>query len=456
MGAPAPAPSDLVEYADLLLNRDLLGASLGESLEDAQRDLAAAEDADATINQPSLTDASIPTPPAHVFPNTQFSLANNAFLSGTTFSGFVARNIYVNTPGAAGETIDLRPYAGLTTFDLVAVNDIFIEGPVTFQGVSPAGNLALVAGNQFSLTPGIAIEADAHNFLMESPATMTLNNVGVRNAAGNLTLRSGADVSIQNNSLANAAGNVAVYAVNNISVGGSQLNGDTAVLSSLSGSLELDSAIVDATGHSIFIAPTALNLNNSVINSAITTLSGTASATISNNDTIIYGATEIVISTPNKLEVTGTAAGGSALLSDPSAGTVALSSSFGSVNLSGTSVSAHYLTVNSGDGILLDATGHTITAAGAGATATFAARNLITVNNADLTSYAVVNMAANTIDLVNVAFGAGSAVTLKSLLGLLNVMNSPTAVLPGYVNFYDVTYGGAPAQNSSSIIVTKR
>ena len=81
---------------------------------------------------------------------------------------------------------------------------------------------------------------------------------------------------------------------------------------------------------------------------------------------------------------------------------------------------------------------------GSGATANLTAANLITVNNTDFTPYATVNLAANTINLSDVAFGGGSAVTLKSLLGLLNVGSS----VPGDVNFIqNVTYGGNPAQN---------
>jgi hypothetical protein len=85
--------------------------------------------------------------------------------------------------------------------------------------------------------------------------------------------------------------------------------------------------------------------------------------------------------------------------------------------------------VNSGDGILLDASGRTLTASGEGATANFTAPNLITVNNADFSSFSVVNMAANTINLFNVAFGNGT-VNLDSLLGMWN----NGSVKPGYVN----------------------
>jgi hypothetical protein len=94
------------------------------------------------------------------------------------------------------------------------------------------------------------------------------------------------------------------------------------------------------------------------------------------------------------------------LNADPNTGSVSLTSASGAVNISGTSITAHYLTLNSGDGILLDGSGHTLTAAGSGATANFTDSRVnpnasITVNNTDFSSFAVLNMAANTITLVN-------------------------------------------------------
>ncbi|HTV75758.1 MAG TPA: FecR family protein, partial [Candidatus Baltobacteraceae bacterium] len=46
---------------------------------------------DATINQPSLTDASIPTPPDHISVSTPFKLPGNGFFAGQSFRGFAAR-----------------------------------------------------------------------------------------------------------------------------------------------------------------------------------------------------------------------------------------------------------------------------------------------------------------------------------------------------------------------------
>jgi hypothetical protein len=109
-----------------------------------------------------------------------------------------------------------------------------------------------------------------------------------------------------------------------------------------------------------------------------------------------------------------------------------------------TSIQAHYLTLNSGDSILLDCSGHTLAATGAGATANFTAPNLVTVNNTDLSSYGVVNMAANTIVLKNVAFGDGSTDTLSSDNHALAANpDTDRMVIPGDVNFvHGVTYGG--------------
>jgi hypothetical protein len=110
------------------------------------------------------------------------------------------------------------------------------------------------------------------------------------------------------------------------------------------------------------------------------------------------------------------------------------------VNITDTCITAHYLTVNSGDGILLDASGRTLTASGEGATASFTAPNLITVNNADFSSFSVLNMAANTIVLVGDTLAAIS--NFGTQTGLANFSGG---VIPGEVNFFGcLTYLGAP------------
>jgi hypothetical protein len=414
--------------------------------------LGAAEGADATINQSSLTDASIPTPPFHVFTGTPFSLTGNGFFNGQTFAGFVARNIFVNTtalsisaPAVATQiesatplTVDLTPYTSLASFDLVAVNDFDIEGSVTFAGLSTSDNLSLIAGNQFSLTPGVVVEADVKNFLLSSPATLTLDDVSLYNYANNITLNSGADVSFLDNSLVYAVGALTVNANNNISAVGSHFNADSVVFTPLSGSLSLDSTTVDASGHVIVIAPVAINLDSSTINSPDVTLFGTGNATIGINNTTINASDALTAVAANDLNVTG-----STLNSDPGPGSVTLISTSGSVDITGTSITAHYLTVNSGDGILLDASGHTLTATGSGAMASFTAPNLITVNNADFSAFAVLNMAANTIVLVGDTLAAIN--NFGTQTGLVN-FSGP--VIPGELNLFNDFWQGAPVTSA--------
>ena len=125
--------------------------------------LSAAEAADAAINQPSLLDASIPTPPTHVI-TTPFALTDNTFFGGQEFSGFVARNITVNSVGQDPLQVDLSQYSQMVEFDFVALQDFSFGGSTTFKGLSSSSDLSLIAGGQFNLTPGIALRADVHNF----------------------------------------------------------------------------------------------------------------------------------------------------------------------------------------------------------------------------------------------------------------------------------------------------
>ena len=98
--------------------------------------------------------------------------------------------------------------------------------------------------------------------------------------------------------------------------------------------------------------------------------------------------------------------------------------------MNATSIQAHYLTLNSGDSILLDAAGRTLTATGSGATANFTAPNLITVNNADFSSFAMLKMASDTIALNHVTLAlisnfdtANGGVNGPELAGGLTLIN---------------------------------
>ena len=180
----------------------------------------------------------------------------------------------------------------------------------------------------------------------------------------------------------------------------------------------------------------------------------TSGSTINLDNSSIEGSGHVVLKAPTAINITGGPdiefgqPGDNDLITSASSGSVTISATPGKLTVMNTSIQAHFLALNSGDSILLDASGHTLTATGAGATANFTAPNLVTVNNANLAAYGVVNMAANTINLFNVAFGNG-LVTLKSLNGVLAPNPNTGAVsVPGDVNFlYNVTKNGSPAQN---------
>lgn len=454
--------------------------------------LAAAEAADAIIFQPSLTDASIPTPPLHVFTGTPFSVTGDSFFNGQTFSGFVARNIIISTP-----TVNLSPYASQRQFDFVAVNGLSLAASGTFSGLSSEANLSLIAGGQMSFASGISLTTEVNNFLFSSPQSLTLNAVHLFNYTGNLLLNSGDAIAIQPGCVITAGGNLAVNAANNISVvgapspfaktsAGSPFTAGNAQFSSANGSIRFTTAGLYAAGEADFTARNAITFNSCILNANSMVMNGTGNTTISLNNTPINLISapgtpgSLSISAPGGLSIVGGALG-----SDPVGGAISLASSAGSVNVFGTPVtaqtltvtagtdinfdegqaigggggefvmpgknaaaSAHYLKLNSGDGILLSPAGKILTPSESSSIATFAAANVINVNNSDLTSYATVNMAANTINLSSVAFGYGSSVTLRSLNGVLAPNpNTGAASLPGDVNFIQgVTYGGSPAQ----------
>jgi hypothetical protein len=346
---------------------------------------------DATINQPSLTDASIPTPPNHVFVNSSFKLPGNSFFAGQSFKGFAALDIFFNTPAAELDSlsVNLSPYASAPVFDFVAANDLDIEGSVVFAGFDSAANntLSLIAGNQISISPNFTVEADVADFELAAPAALTLNGVNLQNSVGNIGLTFGQDISLENNALINAQGN--------------------ATLKTTAGGIDISDSIVNGSDAVTLTAKQDVTIANSTI-----------------------AANEIV-------------------------GSVNITANSGSVSLTDTSIQAFYLTINSGDGILLDsdgtATPQTIKNPNAGPhpsaveipSLNLSAATLISANNMDFSSFDIINMAANTINLSDVNLGTGN-VTLKSLLGLLNVGSSKS----GYVNFIqNVTYNNDLAQN---------
>ena len=374
---------------------------------------------DAKINQSSLTDHSIPTPPQRIFfadrKHTilqQFILTHNPFFLGQAFEGFAGRNIFFNQAGteASALSVDLSPFNDFQEFDMVASKNMEFDGSVNFDGYTGPNSVFffLVAGGQFVIAPGVTINANLANLVMESAGAFNLNNASIVNTVGNIAMQFGNDVDLENNAYMQSWGDVHIATLGNFTMNNSSVDGSSVEFEALSPGkgMNINASTILCNAHGLFEADNDINVNDSVINAS------------------------------------------------PDSGAVTFSSANGSVNLHNDSVQTFFLTVNSGDGILLDGNGQSYISHGGNAS--FTAPNLIAVNNANLTGFSVVNMAANTINLMNVAFGAGSAVTLASLNGVLNLGSS----VPGDVNFIsNVTYGGDPAQNhvnnGGGITVTK-
>ena len=360
---------------------EVLDANTVQSAVNPQ-DVQTALNADATINQPSLTDATIPAPPNRIFLKPLFSLPNNSFFAGQKFQGFAARNIFINASSANpdGLTVNMNIYASNPEFDFVSAKDINIESPVNFNGLASNNKLSLIGGTGISISPNITVQANAGDFEMSTPGALSLNGVHIVNNIGDIGITSGSEINLENNTTIDNAGHITLTAANAVNF----VSDNT-----------IDIGVNDPTAGKVGLS----------------------------SDTTIS--------------------------TDAGAGHVMLSSQSGSVNVMNTDIQAHFLTLNSGDSILLDASGKTLTATGTGATASLAAKNVISANNLDFADYGVVNMAAHTINLINVAFGGGSSVTLQSFNGVLAPNpNTGAFSVPGDVNFIrNVTYGGNPAQN---------
>jgi hypothetical protein len=197
----------------------------------------------------------------------------------------------------------------------------------------------------------------------------------------------------------------------------------------------------------------SISLNGGSIINRTGNIGMTSGSTIDILNTGIFTPGHLALTAQNSISITWDASlytvGDNDFKTLAKDGSVTLTSNTGLLDVKNTSVQTHLLTLNSGDGILLDASGRTLIGVGQNATANFTAPNYVTVNNADFGSFGTVNMAANTINLSDVAFGAGSSVTLACENGeLAPNPNTGQASVNGDVNFIQgVTYGGNPAQN---------
>ena len=320
---------------------------------------------DAIINQPLLTSPTVPTPPTRLFLDTPFLLLGNAFFAGQPFFGFAGRYIdfSVNQPNLVFVTpnspppvlhVNLAPYAGLPEFDIVASANMDFWSSVNFDGLASSQSIlfSLVAGNIFNVASGITIRADAANFDWQSAGALTLDGVTVKNASGNTSFGLGSDFTLQTGANLQTAGNLAVRTTGGISLDHSSASANT-MLFTAHGPISLDSSTLSLNYFGVLTSDSDITLNSSVLNGDATT------------------------------------------------GTFTLTAKNGSVNLTGgTAVQASFLSVNSGDGILLDSAGQQFNLPRANLTAV----NTVNINNSDLSNVAFLNAVAKTITVINTIF----------------------------------------------------
>lgn len=388
------ADKDKVEVIDL----NTLQSTLDQTFKDPTG-FKAAINSDATINQSSIVSPLVPTPPNHIFVNPSFALRGKSFFNGQKFQGFVARNIYFNTLQMTEPlfTVDLSAYAGMSEFDIVAARYLNFGGSVTFTGLEETEGmyLMLIGGEGINIAPGSSICGGLANFEWRTPGSLMFVGGNVNNNFGNLTMRIGGDFSMSDNAFFHINNTFTLNTPKSITVADSTLGADSARLTSDKSTLSLNSAVILLTTAGEFTADQDLTLTSSLVTA------------------------------------------------DQDSGSLTFTSKKGSINVHGTSFETHFLTLDAGKDIFLDGNGCTFKGS-ASASANFTAAKLIDVKNANLTQMGTVNMAAHTVNLSDVSFAGGSTVTLKSLLGLLNVGSS----VSGKVNFIqNVTYGGNPAQN---------
>jgi hypothetical protein len=405
---------------------------------------------------------------------------------------------YVDYTGVGLETLTL-------IHDNIAARDsatFYAPGDVTIYGNQPVPNDLTAARSDISAHEGSvniasfygSVDIEDMNIRSGSTHNVDIFGISLIQAGGNANIYAqGGTVSIS------AAEDLTLYNLaidlgGDISIsGGSTIIGEDGVnittvgMLSISGNGTEEISGVTVSGNNISISDSTITAKNGDVNiedNNILALPDTGGFDLSQanhigitaGSTITANAGNVNISTDGGVDLAnstvsakgsagttgnvtvnagaGITVNGASLSGDAAAGTIALTSTAGQTTIeNGASAQAFYLNVNSSDGILIDGT------SGGGVHLSGNIMNLkgsytdsnkgITltgtpVNPVDLSSFATVNMAAHTINLSFVGFGAGSYDNFQTFYGALAANpNTGSAPQSGYLNFINgVTYAG--------------
>jgi hypothetical protein len=356
------------------------------------------------------------------------------------------------------------------------------------QGAAGTGQTLVTAtGGAVNLTSGTTISSadvttiDGGNGVSISGSSVQGTSVELTGTTGvNLTNGSSLDATFGNLDIATTAGGINLSASTLNAIAGPTI-GDSAsgdvTIGSIGGAINISNgASITAANQVDLTSDTGISISgaSNLTSSGGMFIDGDPSGastpvSITGNSTLTSGTgSNLVIQAGTALTVNG-----ATFNADPVSGSVYMSSDTGSISVQSASLNSDYidlrtfstagsvtvkntaittnnLTLNSGDGILLDCNGLPPTGTGSlpqvNLTDMGISGSSLTVNHTDFSSFATVNMTAHTINLSNVNFGGTSAVNFYSNIPMLNVGSS----VAGEVNFIsNVTYGGPghPAQN---------
>ena len=352
---------------------------------------------DARISQPSLLDPQIPTPPNRVFVDAPFLLPGNLYFTAQPFRGFVGKNVTIKPRSSSLLRVNLGDYATYREFDFVAADTLTLGGSLQFDGLAggPFSILfSLVGGRQIVVEPGANIRADVANFNWQSPGDLTFDSATIKNASGNTAFDLGSDLTFNNSSVETAA-SLTANTLGDITLNNSSARGDTMLLTTSGGSLNFYSSGVSVNSFANFTADQGINVEDSS-----------------------FTANSLVFNTKS-----------------------------GSVSLKRNYIQAEYLSVDSGDGILLDGASQTLNIS----SATLRAKNVATVQGANLSNLSLLNMVANTITIVDSIFSPSGSYSFGTQTGQVNVNNG---VNSGQLNLINDKIGTVAITSASQVNFT--
>jgi hypothetical protein len=393
------------------------------------------DSADLEVNNISITGSTITADDNDVSINNNGSIS---ITSGDTSAGDIDdASVSANNISICGSTISISSDSTISEGDSVSiVDDGYVSISAGDVGISDSSDLELdnisISGSTLTANNGdvsvtdngfISITGDGTTVASISDSTLSANNITINNST--LTA-SGGDVDISDFGQVFGGPDTSDsddISVNDILISGSTLDayaldsvgGDVNI--SGNGAVELDNTTVNADGNVTITAEQAVANDPIYDESGGVTISG---------GSITAGS----VATPKTLSITANGA----------AGTV--------IN-NGASLNAFYISVNSPDGILINQDGSSSTYTGNQLTLTAGnnAGQEIRVANADFSSFASINVSANTIWIVDTDLGSG-IVNLGSQSGHVNVN---TGYHPFDINLDEDIYNHVPITTPTQV-----